>query len=491
MRIVITGATGFVGRALVLRLARDGHKLFALTRSPKTAPSKLGADVTVVDLRDAAAVDAVMRDAEAVVNLAGESVAEGRWTEKRKTELTESRVGTTRMLVDTLKRTGSKARVFLSTSASGYYGDTGDREVDESAPPGEDFLAQLCVAWENEAVKADGRVVLLRLGVVLGDGGGALEKLLPVFRAGLGGKLGSGKQWVPWVHLHDVVEVFARALTDERYRGPVNVVGPAAATNAELTRVIGEAVDRPTIFTAPSFALKLALGGPATAILASQRVVPGVLHRLGYTWEFPTLSSAIAHATYAGALPQVEPAANPPEHPYLAERKPTHVLSQRTRIPARLDEVFPFFTAAENLGAITPPDMAFVIRTTEPLDMKDGLIIDYTITVGGLPLSWRTVIEEWRPGERFVDAQHRGPYKTWFHQHIFKADGDATIMEDHVWYALPLGPLGRMAHAMKVRSMLKRIFAYRSTRIALRFGHATSKQTRATSSTLEASASVS
>ncbi|MBC7795194.1 MAG: TIGR01777 family protein [Clostridia bacterium] len=495
MRIVLTGATGFVGRALVLRLARDGHKLFALTRSTKSAASKVGADVTLVAIGNTDALDEIIRDADAIVNLAGESVAEGRWTEKRKHELTTSRIDTTRLLVDSIRRTSAKVQAFVSTSASGYYGDTGDREVDESAPPGDDFLAKLCVAWEAEAAKAEelgARVALMRLGVVLGDGGGALAKLIPLFKTGLGGKLGNGKQWVPWVHLHDVVEAFALALTDDRYRGPVNVVGPAAVTNAVLTGAIGDALDRPTVFTAPKFALKLALGGPASAVLASQRVVPAKLAALNFSYQFPTVESALAYATYAGKPVEIILAENPPDHPYLRKHKPTHVLSQRTRVQAPLNVVFPFFAAAPNLGAITPPDMAFAITTTTPLTMNDGLVIDYRITVSGVPMNWRTVIEEWRPGERFVDAQHKGPYKAWFHQHIFKADGDETIMEDHVWYALPFGPLGRMVHAMKVRSMLQRIFAYRTTRIALRFGHTKpAKQARATSSTLSASASTS
>lgn len=494
MRIVLTGATGFVGRALVLRLARDGHKLFALTRSPRGARSKLGADVTVVDMGDSAAVDAAFEGAEGVINLAGESVAEGRWTEKRKAQLWSSRIDTTRMLIEAARRTRAPLRAFLSTSASGFYGDTGEREVDESTPPGNDFLANLCVAWESEANKAEelgARVALLRLGVVLGDGGGALGKLIPLFKAGLGGKLGDGRQWVPWVHLHDVVEVFAKALTDERYSGPINVVGPAPITNAELTASLGNALDRPTFFTAPRFALKAALGGASTAILASQRVVPTRLLELGYQHLFPTIDSAIAYATYAGKPVEVIPAANPPSHPYLAKHAPTHVLSQRTRVDAPIDVVFPFFAAAANLGAITPPDMAFVITTSTPLVMADGLTIDYRIKVNGLGMKWRTVIEEWRPGERFVDAQHKGPYKTWFHQHVFIPEGDTTIMEDHVWYALPFGPLGRLVHALKVRSMLQRIFAYRTTRIALRFGAQPAKQVRATATTLSANAPVS
>lgn len=497
MRVVLSGATGFLGRALVLRLARDRHEVFALVRSPQTAVSKLGGDVRVVDMKDQAAVDSAMANADAIVNLAGESVAGARWSNKRKQELRDSRINVTRMLVDSARRVGKSVKVVVSASAVGYYGDTGDNAVDESAPPGNDFLAKLCVDWEAEALKArdlGARVVLARFGVIMGDGGGALSTVLRLFKSGVGGKLGDGTQWFSWVHLQDVCEAVARALTDDRYSGAVNVTAPNPVTNLEFTKAVGEAIGRPTVITTPKIALKLALGEASSAILASQRVLPGKLQALGFTFAFPELDGALRDITHAQPTVAVSPIKDElPNHPYIAERKPTHVLTQRTVIDAPLSDVFPFFTKAENLGALTPPDMAFNILNPEPLVMTSNLVIDYRIAIGGLPLKWRTIIEEWKPGEGFVDAQHRGPYRSWFHEHRFRAEGDRTIMEDRVWYALPFGPLGRIVHALQVRRMLRRIFEYRKTRIALRFGGSAqkSKQTRATATTLSESASVS
>ena len=450
--------------------------------------------ISFVDVGDEHAVGAAMADADAVVNLSGESVAH-RWTAKRKAELRSSRIDTTRRLIESAAKAGAKLRAFVSASAIGIYGDTDDDAVDESAAPADDFLAVLCRDWEAEASGAEklgARVVMMRFGVVLGDGGGALATLLPLFRSGVGGKLGDGQQWFSWVHLQDACEAIAQALVDNRYSGPVNVTAPNPVTNAEFTRTLGEILGRPTVITTPKFAVKLALGEAATAVLSSQRVIPARLTQLGFTFAYPELDGALREVTHAQPTVTVRPIGGDlPAHPYVAARRPTHVLSQRTVIDAPIEEVFPFFAKAENLGAITPPDMAFTITSKQPLTMANDLVIDYRIKIGGLPIKWRTVIEEWRPGEGFTDAQHRGPYRAWFHQHRFRADGNRTVMEDHVWYALPFGPLGKIVHALQVRAMLRRIFEYRATRIALRFGKAQAKQARATATTLSPSASVS
>lgn len=298
MRVVVSGATGFLGRALVARLARDGHEVVALVRSPRAAADKLGGGVGIVAMHDEAAVLSSMADTDAVVNLAGESVAGARWSNKRKQELRDSRIAVTRMLVEAARRVGSK--VFVSASAVGYYGDTGDEARDESAPPGDDFLARLCVDWEAEASQAQAfgaRVVLARFGVIMGRGGGALSTILRLFKSGVGGKLGDGRQWFSWVHMHDVCEIVAAALTDERYSGGINVTAPNPVTNLELTKTVGAVLGRPTMITTPKIALKLALGEAASAVLASQRVLPGKLRSLGYEFAFPELEGALREIT--------------------------------------------------------------------------------------------------------------------------------------------------------------------------------------------------
>ncbi len=503
MRIVISGATGFIGRALVLRLARDGHHISALVRSLESARSKLGADASLVELRDSAAVDAASAGAcDVIINLAGE-VGRRRPLDRRSESVSCARAALARRASSSRRprAPGARLKAFVSTSAIGIYGDTGDRDIDESSAPADDFLAKLCADWEAEAKRAESlgaRVALIRVGVVLGDGGGAMAKMLPLFRLGLGGKLGNGKQWMAWIHQHDIVEAFARAATDDRYCGAFNGVAPHPVTNREMTKVLGKLVRRPTFASAPAFMLKLALGGAASAVLASQRVSPTRLHEMGFQFAYETIDPALAQITYASPTVLISHVvAERPDNDYVRKRKPQYVLYDRTLIDAPLADVFAFFSRSGNLAALTPPDMAFDIRTPGELTMERGLTIDYRIGIGGLPLKWRTVIEEWVPGERFADAQHKGPYRCWYHEHTFRADGDRTLMEDRVWYAMPLGPLGRIAHVLKVKRKLQRIFEYRTSRVALRFGRIRSegrqpaKHARATATTDSPSASVS
>ena len=300
MRILITGATGFVGRALVPRLLRDGHTLRAWVRSKARAAKLFGAGAAVewVDAAGGAvAMQLAIADADAVINLAGEPVIGKRWTERRKQTLWDSRVGVTDRIVDAIAAAPPRPRVLVSTSAVGYYGDTGEREVDEDSPPATGFLAELTVGWEAAALRAEqfgARVCLVRVGLVLGREGGVLAQMLPVFRLGLGGPLGSGEQSFPWVHLHDVVELYAAALTDERLRGPVNAVAPGIVTGRGFAEGLGRALHRPALLRVPSFALRLALGEAAMAVLDGQRARPRRTEALGFRFEFPTLDAALA-----------------------------------------------------------------------------------------------------------------------------------------------------------------------------------------------------
>jgi uncharacterized protein (TIGR01777 family) len=300
--ILVSGATGFIGRALLPRLLRDGHRVVALTRHPDNA--RLPPEVVTVDAANTRALVDAMARAGVVVNLAGESVASGRWSERRKRELRGSRIDMTKRLLDAARESRAPLRAFVSASAVGYYGDRGDRELDETAAPADDFLARLCVDWENEARGAGelgARVAVMRLAIVLGHGGGALHKIVQLFRAGIGGKLGDGKQWFPWVHLQDAVEALARAAVDDRYRGPFNVVSPGTVTNATFATTLGHVLHRPSVVSTPRLALKLALGEAASSVLASQRVRPARLTELGFAFAFPDLEAALRQATHAHA----------------------------------------------------------------------------------------------------------------------------------------------------------------------------------------------
>jgi uncharacterized protein (TIGR01777 family) len=297
MRIFITGATGFIGRALVLRLQRDGHALSALVRDVQRARSRIGADVALVaaDADNDEFAEALLH-ADAVVNLAGEPLI-GRWTARRRARMFDSRVRLTERLVAAMRATGTPPRVLVSGSAVGYYGDRGDEVLTEENPPGDDFLAELCSEWERAAFGAEHlgvRVLTVRTGIVLGRDGGALAKLLTPFRLGVGGRLGGGRQYMPWIHLHDYVDVISAALADERYSGAVNATAPAPVTNREFTRALGAAVRRPAFLPVPGLALKAALGEASTVLLASQRALPKRLEELGFGFRFSTIDPALA-----------------------------------------------------------------------------------------------------------------------------------------------------------------------------------------------------
>ena len=297
MRMLVTGGTGFIGRALIARLRRDGHAVVAWVRSEERARRVLGADVEVVRASGREALGAAVARADAVVNLAGEPVVGKRWTTERRRVLEASRVGVTRELVSAIGAASPRARVLVSGSAVGWYGDRGDERLTESSSPGDDFLARLCRAWEDAARAAEAsgvRVVTLRTGVVLGPGGGALAQMLPPFRLGLGGPVGSGRQYFPWIHLQDLVSAIAAALGDDRYRGPVNGVGPQEATSRTFAAALGRALHRPAILPMPAPALRVIFGEAANVLLASQRAEPRVLLTNGFRFAFPDLDGALA-----------------------------------------------------------------------------------------------------------------------------------------------------------------------------------------------------
>ena len=279
MKIVVTGATGFVGRPLVRRLLAAGHEVRALSRNPEAAQQVLPVRCRCFAWDPGTAtIDArALAGADVVVHLAGESVAGGRWTMARKGAIRDSRVAGTRNLVSAIQAMGARDRpaAFISASAIGVYGDRGDASLDEAALPGEGFLAEVCVDWEREvfaATQSGLRVVAIRVGVVLGKGGGALAKMLPPFRLGGGGRLGSGRQWMSWIHLDDLVGLFMMAVERTDVAGVINGVAPEPVTNGDFTRALGTVLRRPTILPAPAFALKLGLGEMAAILLASQRV---------------------------------------------------------------------------------------------------------------------------------------------------------------------------------------------------------------------------
>ncbi len=295
VKILLTGGTGFIGRRLARRLAADGHTLHLLVRPGRTGigPS---VECSVWDVLAGDPPAAALAGVDAVIHLAGEPVAQ-RWTPETKRRIRESRVGATRRLVAALATLERRPRVLVSASAIGYYGSRGDEVLTETSPPGQGFLPEVCVAWEQAAAEAEAlglRVVRLRIGIVMGPEGGALARMLPPFRMGLGGRLASGAQWMSWVHVEDLVDLIRFALASEGVAGALNAVAPNPVRNSEFAAILGKTLRRPAAVPTPAAALKLLLGQMAEEVLlAGQRVVPQAACQAGFSFRFPELEPAL------------------------------------------------------------------------------------------------------------------------------------------------------------------------------------------------------
>jgi len=293
MEIAIAGSTGLVGSELVKVLRSQGHKVRRLVRSE----NEVGADNVLWHPRQGIRDIQRLESVDAFVNLSGESIAGGRWTASRKKEIYRSRVEGTRILVDRIGRLEKKPSVFINASAIGFYGDRRDETLTEQSPNGEGFLAELCKAWESEAMRAREkgmRAVTPRFGLILSPRGGALAKMLPVFKLGAGGKIGNGKQWMSWISIDDVVQGLIHLTEKADLSGPVNFVSPNPVQNEAFTKVLARVLRRPAIFPVPAAALKLMLGEMAEELLlAGQRVVPRELQKSGFQFTHPDLESAL------------------------------------------------------------------------------------------------------------------------------------------------------------------------------------------------------
>lgn len=290
MRTLVTGASGLIGRQLLARLDN------AVVLSRRAGAVAGAADAQVWNAQKGPPPAAAWKDVEAVFHLAGEPVAEGRWTAEKKRLILDSRVVGTRNLVAGIAALQQRPRVLVAASAVGIYGDRGDEVLDESSSAGHDFLASVCEAWEREALQAEAlgvRVVSLRIGIVLARGGGALARMATPFRLGVGGRIGDGTQWMPWVHIDDVVGLLLHASAQPQLHGAINAVAPEAVTNAEFTRSLGRALHRPTLVPVPRTMLRAAFGEMSEVLFASQRVLPRVATESGYAFRHPHLAEAL------------------------------------------------------------------------------------------------------------------------------------------------------------------------------------------------------
>jgi uncharacterized protein (TIGR01777 family) len=300
MKILVSGSHGLVGKALVKSLTKDSHEVFKLVRH-----ERIYGEPEIEWHPNQGRIDRQhLEGFDAVVHLAGESIASGRWTEDKKRAIRDSRLKGTLLLSESLAQLSRPPSVFLSASAMGYYGNRGDELLTEQSAPGKDFLADVCFNWEKvtlSAVEKGIRTVYTRFGIILDAKGGALPKMLTPFRMGIGGKIGDGKQWMSWIALDDVIGALKFMMSDKSVRGPVNFVSPNPVRNADFTKTLGRVLARPTIFPIPAFAARLAFGEMADALLlSSQRVEPAILKDRGFMFSWPTLEPALRHILATG-----------------------------------------------------------------------------------------------------------------------------------------------------------------------------------------------
>lgn len=448
MKILITGATGLVGTKLLEELFLKGYSdVRVLTRNKKRAeenslfpieayewdPSKSYIDPKALD------------NVDIVFHLAGESVAKGRWTDKKKKEILESRTKSSRLLMDAIQHSSTTPKKIISASAIGIYGNRGDEDLNSDSKHGEGFLADVCKKWEEhilnhsiEGLKSH----VLRVGIVLANNGGALKQMLPPFKAGVAGILGNGKQYMSWIHIKDLVSQFIFIMENDCKQQAYNGVSPSPVSNNVFTKTLGSVLRRPTIIPTPAFGLKIIFGEMSDILLASQKVHPSNLVSEGFSFDFKDLKDALEDILI---------------HDVNGESK----LTKFQWLKSKKKEVFDFFSDEMNLEKITPPYLNFKVLNKSTERIEAGTLIDYKLSLHGVPVKWSTRINKFENDEYFIDEQIKGPYSKWVHTHTFYSFANGTLIKDEVVYKVPMGILGRLFAEPFVRKDLANIFNYR------------------------------
>jgi uncharacterized protein len=454
MKILVTGATGLVGRNLLPLLKANEHEVIVLTRNPKAAEVQLPIDCQIIgwDPFSPTNLPDLPENIDAVIHLCGEGIASGRWTLERKQNIYDSRILSTRNLLGHVSNLRNPPQTWISASAIGYYKCSSEMVLDETSPPDNSFLAKVCKDWEAETFQAEKsgiRTVALRLGMILGHDGGVTAKMLPAFRMGLGGSLGNGNQWMSWIHVRDVAGLILATLENSAYRGPINAVSPNPISNREFTHVLGKILKRPVFFTIPVFILKVIFGEMSHLLLDSQKVSSQKAIGLGYKFVYPKLKNALKVI-----CDQVG-----------------HKLVIEQWVPQPIDHVFDFFSDPKNLELLTPDFLHFKIVKTSHSKIQEGTVLDYELKLHGFPVRWQSKIMDWVPGKRFSDYQTRGPYTFWHHTHEFYEARGGTVIRDNVFYKIPGWVLGDVMGHSHIKKDLEKIFMHRKEQIKKLFIH--------------------
>lgn len=443
MRVLVSGASGLVGKNFIRHMLRQGHEVFALVRSPESF--KLLPEKHIFRWNHRELIDeSVFENMDALVHLAGENIAEKPWSEEQKKRIVESRLVGTQSLIASLEKLSSDKRpkVLFSASAIGFYGYSREEIQEEESTAGNDFLADLCANWEREALKAEQlgvRVVLARTGIVLSKEGGALVKMPPV-------QISAGTNWMSWIHVEDMIRIIEFSLSNGSLKGAINCVAPYPVQSKEFIKELAQVQGVPIVAKVPRLFLDLALGEVAKVILSSLNVRPKKLLEAGFSFHYPKL-----HLALQKELAQLQPL--------------DACLIKDQFVPLKPEEVFPFFSRAENLEALTPPWLNFKITSKTTEEINKGSLINYKLKIHGVPVRWKTLISEWKENEFFIDEQLKGPYSKWHHVHSFVPVPGGCLLRDEITYRVPGLIFGKLFLGKWISSDVNAIFSYRQKRI--------------------------
>lgn len=446
--LLLVGGSGFLGSALGERFTDLDWNIRLLTRKKRLFQTSY--PCTQIEWDGTHIPESSLKEVDAIINLAGEGIFDKSWSKSYRKRIKNSRVLSSKAMVNAINSSQSKPTVVVQASAVGFFGlAERNEECYEDSNPGEDFLAHICKDWEAEAkeLHSDVRLCVARLGVVFGWAGGAFPKLWDTYSSGIGSVLGSGKQWMNWVHLEDVLRFFVSAVLNDSYSGFYNLVAPENISNKSFHQILSKKTPSFKWMFTPGFVLKAALGGRSDLLLKSPNIKSEFLQEVGFEFKFPNMSSAVIDL--------------------LSEKKikNAHYLHMKQWIPVPINKVWDFFSSIYNLEKITPPWLKFKIRSCSTERIKKGTQIKYDLSIHGVPFSWRSNISIWNPQNNFSDEQEKGPYKIWSHSHIFQEIAGGTLIEDRVEYQMPLFPFGQVVLPF-IKKDLSEIFTYRRKAIA-------------------------
>ncbi len=456
MQILITGGSGFVGRALGKYLALQGHTLTITTRHPEHIKNTLPFPSTLVKWHPDKEPfpKTALGNIETIVNLAGENVAAKKWNTAIQTAIRTSRVVGTQKLVRAIEQAKSPhLRTLISASAIGYYGDRGKENLNEQSSQGSGFLSDVCKDWERAAWKsvecgADIRTVILRIGLVLGKMGGAFEKLTPIFQNGFGSPLGPGTQWMSWIHLEDLVHLISFAINTQAVKGVFNATAPYPIENKRFSNYLAKAFGRSSFFSVPKPALKLATGKMGEALLlSSQRCSSQKIQGAGFKFTYPKLKSAFTNLC-AGF------------------QKNHKELIFEQWVPQPLEAVWQFYSNEKNVEILTPETMQLKVKSKSTPEMQKGTVIHHTFKLHGFPMKWSTEITQWHPPHSFEDSQLTWSLMTWRHTHSFTSMGKGTLITDRLHYTVPMARVGLWLFHPFAQKDIVTLFKYRLKAVA-------------------------